>query len=305
MAQHISRALAALAFTILIWGAAPAFIRSFSLALGPSDALVIRSVTAAALSLAVLPFFGGFRFKVQDLPRLAVISFIGMFGYFIGTIFGFTYVTAGVGGIIISTQPLLIALAAALLGAERLRLATLLGIALSFGGTLYLFGGGPMNGNHLIEGGLMIFGAGAAWALYVILSKPLIRRYGAFKITGTSLILGALPAFYFVTPQTFHAALNINREALFALFYLSVIGTLLTVSLWNYAAGHLRPTTVGSSLYLIPLLTILSGWLILGEPVAATTLVAGAIVLAGVALAQFGPLIKIRQTTHQEKSFGG
>ena len=36
--------------TVLVWGAAPAFIRSFSLATGPADAFVIRTVAVAAVS---------------------------------------------------------------------------------------------------------------------------------------------------------------------------------------------------------------------------------------------------------------
>ena len=44
-----STAFALLGFTVLVWGVAPAFIRSFSLAAGPADALVIRTIAVGIL----------------------------------------------------------------------------------------------------------------------------------------------------------------------------------------------------------------------------------------------------------------
>ena len=73
---------------------------------------------------------------------------------------------------------------------------------------------------------------------------------------------------------------------------LTFVGTLLTVSTWNFATARLQPTTVGASLYLIPVLAIASGAVVLGESVTTPTLIAGLIILLGVALAQFGPRIR-------------
>jgi drug/metabolite transporter (DMT)-like permease len=82
----------------------------------------------------------------------------------------------------------------------------------------------------------------------------------------------------------------LEQNAIFSLLYLTLIGTLLTLGTWNYAVGLLRPTAVGASLYLIPIFAISAGTLLLGEIVTSTTLIAGAIILLGVAIAQFGPV---------------
>ena len=42
--------LLALGFTVLVWGVSPAFIRSFSLAAGAADALVIRGISVDEIS---------------------------------------------------------------------------------------------------------------------------------------------------------------------------------------------------------------------------------------------------------------
>lgn len=286
--------LLALGFTVLVWGVAPAIIRSFSLAAGAADALVIRSVATGICCVVLLPFFGGFTVARQDVPRLLLISLIGMFGYFAGSVFGFSYITSAIGGIVISTQPLLIALLATVIGAERVTVPTIIGLIVSFIGSLYLFSGdaqGNLSHANMIIGGLLIFMSGAFWAVYVIYSKSLIQTYGSVKLSLLSLAIATLPALVFISPSTWETTRNLDQNAVFSLFYLTFIGTLLTLGTWNYAVGLLRPTAVGASLYLIPVFAITAGTLLLGEIVTATTLIAGAIILLGVAIAQFGPTL--------------
>lgn len=286
--------LLALGFTVLVWGVAPAIIRSFSLAAGAADALVIRSVATGICCLILLPFCGGFSVARQDIPRLCLISLIGMFGYFAGSVFGFSYISSAVGGIVISTQPLLIALLASVIGAERVTVPTIIGLIVSFIGSLYLFSGdaqGNLSHASMIIGGLLIFMSGAFWAIYVIYSKSLIQTYGSVKLSLLSLAIATLPALFFISPSTWATTMSLNQNSILALFYLTFIGTLLTLGTWNYAVGLLRPTAVGASLYLIPVFAITAGTLLLGEIVTATTLIAGAIILLGVAIAQFGPVL--------------
>ncbi len=285
--------LLALGFTVLVWGVAPAIIRSFSLAAGAADALVIRSVATGICCVVLLPFFGGFTVARQDIPRLFLISLIGMFGYFAGSVFGFSYITSAIGGIVISTQPLLIALLASVIGAERVTVPTIIGLIVSFIGSLYLFSGdaqGNLSHASMITGGLLIFMSGAFWSIYVIYSKSLIQTYGSVKLSLLSLAIATLPALVFISPSTWMTTINLNQNAVFSLLYLTFVGTLVTLGTWNYAVGLLRPTAVGASLYLIPVFAIAAGTLLLHETVAATTLIAGTIILLGVAIAQFGPV---------------
>ena len=199
--------------------------------------------------------------------------------------------TTGVGGIVISTQPLLIALLAGFLGLERIKLATLAGLAVSFAGTIYLFSGSAAAGVSqldLITGGTMIFVSGCFWAIYVLFSAPLVKKYGSFKIAALSNILALVPALVFISSSTWTSVTTLDLSAWGSLAYLTLIGTLLTLSTWNYATAHFPPSTVGASLYLIPIIAVAAGVVLMGEKVAASTLIAGGIILLGVALAQFG-----------------
>lgn len=287
-------ALLALAFAILTWGLSPVFARSLALASGPSDSIVIRMWSVAIICVPLLAVVG-WRIDKADIPKLILTGSVGMFGYFLGTIFGLARVSAGIGGIIIATQPMVIALMAAALGIEKLSTAVLVGMAISFVGSLFLFSGDAgvsQNTSNLIIGGMMIFTCGIAWAIYVIFSKPLVEKYGAFKIAAWSLILCAPPALVFASSSTLGAIAEMRTEDWQSLFFLSVIATFIALGAWNFASGHLRSSTMGASLYMVPVIAVVTGWLMLGEKITITTLISGTLILTGLAIAEFGkPLL--------------
>jgi drug/metabolite transporter (DMT)-like permease len=285
-------AFAMLAFTVIIWGIAPVFIRAFSLATGPADALAIRLIAGALAALPFLPLVGGFRIARSDLPRLALIGCVGFFGYFAGTIFGFALAPAGIGTVIMATQPLIIAFLAAMIGAERVTAATVVGLIVSFAGTVYLFAGDVPQGfsqRDIVAGSIMIFLGGIFFAIYAIASPKLVRTYGSAKVALLATIACALPALGFLSGSTLDTLRGLDGEAWFALAFLTFVGTLLCVVTWNYAAARLPPSTVGASLYLLPVFAVLAGAIYLREEVTASTIIGGLIILAGVAIAQFGP----------------
>lgn len=289
-------AIIALIFTIVVWGIAPAFVRSFSLTTGPADAMVIRNCFTA---VSALPLFliAGWRIDREDWTKLLVVAVIGMFGYFLGSIFGYSYVPAGFGSMIIAVQPLLIALIAAIIGVDKLTLPSIVGLIISFVGSIYLFAGNigsDMKINDMLLGGLLLLVCDIAWAIYVIFSKPLLKKYGTFKITAWTLLLCAPPSLAFISGSTLSTALSLDGQAFFALFFLSVIGTVVSVVTWNFAVPYLSSTTMGASLYLIPVLAVLSGWALLHEKISSSTVVAGLVILTGVAVAEFGSSKKLR-----------
>jgi drug/metabolite transporter (DMT)-like permease len=286
----LARPVIALAFTILVWGVAPAFIRGFSLATGPMDALPIRLWTTA---IAALPLFlvAGWRIERQDIGTLLLIGLIGNFGYFLGSVFGYALVPAGFGSMIIAIQPFMIALLAVALGRDSLSKAAMLGLAISFAGTIYLFSGnmgGAIALADMLKGGLLFLLCDVGWAIYVVFSRPLVQKYGTFKISAWTLFLTAVPSLAFISGSTLSTVMALDAQALFSLFFLSVVGTVICVVTWNYAVQHLSATTMGASLYLIPLLAVAAGWVVLGEDASLATLVAGVVILAGVAVAEFG-----------------
>ena len=75
--------------------------------------------------------------------------------------------------------------------------------------------------------------------------------------------------------------------------FLSIVATVFCVVTWNYATAFFSATSMGATLYLIPLLAVVSGWLVLGEQATFATIIGGVVILAGVAVAEFGKSAKI------------
>jgi len=66
-----------------------------------------------------------------------------------------------------------------------------------------------------------------------------------------------------------------------------LFGSILSYSAYTYALRHASPTIVGTYAYVNPVIAVLLGWLILGEPVTARTFVAMALIVGAVVWIQF------------------
>lgn len=292
MPEASTKHYAALAFTILIWGLTPVLVRSLSLALGPYDALVIRMVMLGLIFAGILTVTTGFAMARGDLLKLAAISLVGVLGYYAFSVFGFAYAPAGIGTLIMSTQPMLIAMLAWAVGVDRLTPSTILGLFVAFAGSVLLVWGNDAGANttarEILFGCSLIFVAGVCWSLYVVFSKPIIVKYGALKTTGVSNIIIALPALPFLKPAMFESIATMQAPGLLSFALLNTLGTASVIT-WAVAAGRLKPTAIGSALYVVPVLAVFSGWLFLSEPVTLRIILAAAIILAGVAISQYQP----------------
>jgi drug/metabolite transporter (DMT)-like permease len=298
------KALAALLATVFIWGIGPVFLRSLSVALGPADHLVIRYALVTPLLLTGLAMTGGWHIAREDWPRLVLISLVGLMGYSLGSAFGFQRVTAGIGSLIIGTQPLLIALLAALMAHERLTGATVTGLVVGLCGIAALFWNELIAGagDTSVLGATEVFLCGAAWAFYVVVSKPLIVKYGSYPITALSISIASIPMVAMLASRGTLATLEaMTPRNWFDMFYIVVPSTIMATVTWNYGAARLSAATTGATLYFVPVIGVLAGALMLDEAIAANTIIGGALILLGVAIAQFGPQLRMRRL--QENPF--
>jgi drug/metabolite transporter (DMT)-like permease len=282
----------ALLFTTLIWGVAPVFIRTLSLGLGPTDALVIRYTLVALICVGILMVTGGWRIAKADWPRLVMISIVGLFGYSAASVFGFATVPAGIGGLIYATQPLFIAMAAVLLLGEKLTPFVIGGLLLALAGTVLLFWDDLFvgtAGEPLLPGVLLLLVASCVWAFYTVPGKVLFQRYGSLSITAMSMCIATLPILAFASSATIDTLVAMTPGQWFDLLFLAFFSTFIAMIGWNYAAARLPASTTGAFLYLIPVVAVCAGAFMLGETVALSTILGGLLIIGGVAIAQFGP----------------
>ncbi len=299
MLDHKTRAALALLAAMLIWGTGAVFVRSTTVALGPMDALALRYTIMVAMLAPIILSNGGWRIAKADWPRLLVVSLVGMAGYNWFVNQGFSRVPAGIGAVITMVEPMLIALLAWVLLREKLTRSLFAGLAISLCGALLLFW--PDLTQDVAKpvdpvGIAALFFACLAWAIYTTVGKPLFAKYGALNVTMMTFFLSAplfLPMGSKPLPQAF-AELSPRLWA--EILFLTIPNGFLATLMWNYATRHLSGALVGSFLYLVPVIAVSLGALLLGEQITVWLIAGGALILTGVAFAQYGPQLLTQKT---------
>jgi drug/metabolite transporter (DMT)-like permease len=90
-------------------------------------------------------------------------------------------------------------------------------------------------------------------------------------------------------------AQRLDARQWFEVVYLVLAAGIGGTMLWNYGTKHLSSTAAGTFLYLIPVVAVAAGALVLGEAVTVNIIAGGALMLTGVAIAQFGPTVFMRR----------
>ena len=201
MSPMRTRALAALTLTALIWGFTTVVVRTLAVAAGARDVLAIRMAISAVVMVAVLSLVRGWRVDRGDLPRLLLSGVLGITAYNLLSTYGLERTPASLAGLILGTEPLYIALFAALLLGERVRPVTALGLALAAAGTafLVLHGDSPAGAAattapvQSLAGPLLMLASAMIWSLSTVLAKPLLPKYGATRMTLLTGLAGAVP----------------------------------------------------------------------------------------------------------------
>jgi drug/metabolite transporter (DMT)-like permease len=89
---------------------------------------------------------------------------------------------------------------------------------------------------------------------------------------------------------------QISGHSVLAWSYLVVAGSLIGFTTYIWLMNRAAPTLVSTYAYVNPIVAVFLGWLILDEVVDQWTLVAAAIIVAGVALITVGKSVKITKT---------
>jgi drug/metabolite transporter (DMT)-like permease len=134
---------------------------------------------------------------------------------------------------------------------------------------------------------LVVVGASLSWAVGSLYARraPLPRR----PLVGTAMEMLAGGALLGVVALSagelgrFHP-LNISGESLAGLVYLITVGSWIGFASYVWLLRNAPTSLVATYAYVNPVIAVFLGWLFLDELLAARTLVAAAIILAGVAL---------------------
>jgi drug/metabolite transporter (DMT)-like permease len=271
--------------TVVLWGSAFVGIRAAGRDLSPGalslGRLAVASVILGALVLArrePLPGRG-------DLPRIAVIGLTWFGVYTVALNEAERRVDAGTAAMLVNVGPILIAVLAGLLLGEGFPRMLFAGCAVAFAGVVVIGIATSEQGISAGWGTVLCVVAAFAYAIAVVVQKPLLSHASGLSITWLACTIGAVACLPFA-PMLVEELGEASASSIGWVVYLGVFPTSIGFVTWAYALSRTSAGRMGATTYLVPPVAILIAWLMLGETPPGLAFVGGVLCLVGVVIAR-------------------
>jgi len=242
-----------------------------------------------------LSYMGGSKYRAKiarkDWP---ILILGGLFGVALNQMLFFSGLSLTFpihASLIMMSTPLLITIISIFTIKEKIGLNKGLGLLLGVSGAILLMSAGKeitSTGSSAL-GDLFVFMNAASYAIYLVMIKPLMRRYRPVIVIRWVFFFGFLFVLPFGWPQ-FHA---INWPVFTPRDFLCVGFIVVCVTfftyLWNVYALHiLTPSVAGAYIYIQPVFAALISVTFAGEPLTLVKGIATLLIFSGVYMVNFG-----------------
>ena len=228
--------------------------------IGSSGFIMLRLLGATLIFWLISLFTPNEKIEKKDFLRILLASILGMCINMLAFFRGLELSTPINSGIIITLSPVLVLILSYFFLKEKVTVKKIIGILIGFSGAVFLILNSSktgINAPNIPLGNSFFLLNASAYAGYLIVIKPLTSKYNIFTLMKWLFLIGLVLS----TPITFNQFIEVNWTELpwFAIWRMAyvVIGTTFLTYLFNiYALKTLSPTTVGSFIYLQPIITI-------------------------------------------------
>lgn len=284
--------LVAVAVTLVLWSSAFVAIRHLGHTFSPG-ALSLGRLLVGSLALGVVLAMRGWRTPTRrEWPGLVAIGLLWFGLYNVALNAGELRVDAGTAAMLIQLSPVLVAVLAAVFLKEKATPALGVGLLVAFGGVV-LIATSTSDANHRDPLGVVLcLISAAAYAVSLILQKPLVGRLPAIEVTWIACTVGAIACLPFAGDLVTDARASSAADLGWVVF-LGVFPTAIAFSTYAFALSHMSAGNLAVTTYLVPPITVLLSWVLLSETPPAMAYVGGALALVGVSLARRKPRARV------------
>ena len=291
--------LLAVAFTLVTWASAFVAIRHLGENVPPGSLSLARLVVAVlALGLMVRVQAGrevrrGLADRVRlRVPRRSDWPLVALGGLSWITVYNVALneaerrIDAGTAALLVQLGPILVALLATIFLGDRLTGWLVAGLAIGFGGVVVIARASSQASGSDVVGVLLGVVAAVGFAVGVLTQKRLL---------GSGMTVLDMTFWYYVVgmvgclPWTLELADVVQGASaadLWWLVYLGVFPSAIAFTTWAYALSSADAGRFAMSTFLVPFITALLAWLLLGEVPPPLAFVGGALCIAGVLLSR-------------------
>ena len=211
---------------------------------------------------------------------------LGFSGYYLASFLdfaGLAYISASLERLILYLNPTIVLLLGWLLFKRHISRRRMVGMAISYGGVLLVFGHEiKLDGSDAALGALLVFLSAVSYAVYLSFSGELVRRLGSLRLVGWATSVACLLCIaQFVMLRPLGAAL-VAPEVIWLSLVNAVVCTAVPVLLVMMAIERIGASLAAQTGMVGPMSTILMGTLLLGEPFTGWVAFGTLFVLAGI-----------------------
>lgn len=227
--------------------------------LTPSVFILFRVLGATILFWVVKWMLPTQKIERKDYLLLA---FCGLFGVAINQLcffYGLNLSSAINSGIIMTTNPVLVIILAYFLIKEKITISKITGILIAAAGAILLTLAGSSGKGDSLLGDLFLFVNALSYAIYLVIAKPLMKKYNPLTVITYVFTFGL--GFVLLFPPTLIEFFQtdfqqISIETWAKITYVIIGVTFLTYLLTMYGLKYLSPAVSSAYIYFQPVLVI-------------------------------------------------
>ena len=263
---------------------------------GPYGLSLVRVAGASLFFGALVLLRAKVRVPLGDALRIAGCGLLGMAANQLLFLGGLERTSATNATVLVTTIPIFTFLVAVSLGAERASGRGALGLVIAFVGVLALVKVERFElGGSSLLGDAMIVANALCYALYLVLVRPYVARYGTLPIVAIGFAASTLAVLPFGVFQLDGLQTSEPRVWLLLLYVLAV-PTLLTYMLNAWALRYASSSTVAIFIYLQPIVGLALAVVVLHEVLGVRAWIGTFAVFVGIALVTWRPRAAAHET---------
>jgi drug/metabolite transporter (DMT)-like permease len=226
-------------------------------------------------------------------PSITRALVLGLFGVTLNQVLfvvGLSRTSVAHAAILIGLTPIQVLIVARLRGQERITARKAAGMAIALAGVALLKAFEPASANGAgatWTGDFVVLMAGLCFALFTVFGKEVTEQYSTITMNTYAYVGGAVALLPLTLWEAARQPLaHVSAGAWLAAIYMALFPSVIAYLIYYHALAHMTASRVSAFSYLQPVFASIMGVVILGESLGAPVVAGGAVILAGVYLAE-------------------